>query len=213
MRKTPSLNPVEEWIAEHSIRIFVAVAVAMLVCGGFIFYSLDKQGSTQGQVNALKPQVTQVVHEAAICNSKVLYNRRASSDCARRIHIGLTNCRRHPRCRAAFLALLTYPPPARPGGVMPHSPSTAGQQPTPGSHPGGHAGGHPKHSAPAKKPPKKHEVPAPAPPPPAAPAAPPASPPPPSEPGHSGEHPGAGKGVKTCVELVVSACVQAEVGE
>jgi|SRR5690349_19009970 len=100
-------------------------------------------------------------------------------------------------------------PDAERGGDASQPAPIAGQQPKPGKEPGGKqhvGGGHPKGKTP-KVPPAPTPQPSPAP----EATSPPVSTPPAEEPGESGETPAAekGNGVKACVDLVVSACVDA----
>jgi hypothetical protein len=189
------LNPAEQWIAEHSIRIFIAVAAVMVVGALVTLKLVIEQGETQKQVDVLRPQVTRTIHAASVCNARALEREDASKACAQRLRIALVNCRSHPSCRAAFLAL-NYPLPAR-RGVVPPNPSPTGSQPAPP--PGGaHHGGH---SPRQKQSPKSSQPPA---------QAEPAPPPTDTTPGNSPEN---GHGLKACVDLVVSGCVKADVGK
>jgi hypothetical protein len=139
------LNRFEVWVSEHAGPVFVAVAAAIVLCAGAFFWVWEKSGDTQDQVNVLRPQVTKI--NQAVCDARSLESEAKARRCAERIRVGLVNCRRYDRCRAAFIAALTYPPPARPdaastaegGGAQ--NPSTAGQQPAPGQPGGGDKGG------------------------------------------------------------------------
>ncbi len=189
------LNPVEQWIAEHSIRIFIAVAILMVVGAFFTLKLLVKQGETQSQVDALRPQVTRTIHAASVCNARALEREDASRACAGRLRIALVNCRSHPSCRAAFLATLNAPAAVR-RGVVPSNPSTTGSQPAPpqgGAHKG-ETGKRTKRPSKTSQPPRPDEPP---------------SPSADTAPGNSPEN---GHGIKACVNLAVSACVKADVG-
>ena len=184
------LNPVEQWIAERSIRIFIAVAVVMVAGALFTLKLVVEQSEVQKQVDVLRPQVTRIVHAASVCNARALERKGASEACAGRLRIALVNCRSHPSCRTALLAALH--PPVVPKGVAPSNPSTTGSQPAPpagGAHKGGTGKG-------TKRPPKSSQPPA---------QAEPAPPPADTTPGNSPEN---GHGVKACVDLAVSACVK-----
>lgn len=112
-KRTGELNRVEVWVAERAVPIFAALAVLIVIGAGAVFWNYQKQGATQRQVDVLKPQVTQIVKAAATCDAKSLHDRGQSKICAERIRIGLLNCRRVPVCRAALLAAIAGPPPAR----------------------------------------------------------------------------------------------------
>lgn len=144
------LNQVEVWVAEHAVPIFLGIALAIVLGAAAVFYNWQKQGDTANEVHVLAPQVTKITQ--AICDRASLEDDRRARACAERIRIGLVNCRQVDRCRAAYLALATYPPPspkptsptspstaATPEGVMPQQPSNNGhQQPGPS---GGQQGG------------------------------------------------------------------------
>ncbi|HEX7246428.1 MAG TPA: hypothetical protein VF245_12785 [Solirubrobacterales bacterium] len=212
--KQVRLNRAEVWIADHALPIFGAVALAIIAGAVAIFVVFLNQRDTAHQVNVLKPQVTRV--NKAICDRQSLTHPDRATRCAERIRVGLINCRHSEPCRAAFLAVATSPPPARPistltgGGGAIQQPSNHGHQhPSPGSQPGqghghGHGGGH--ESAPQA----------------------PESPPGAESGGQGGgqapgqERPPAGQGggqggsssgagVEVCVEAV-NTCVEAEVG-
>lgn len=153
--KQVRLNRVEVWIADHALPIFGVVALA-IVAGAIAITLVFMQAQEAGdQVNVLKPQVTRV--SKAICDQESLDHPNRARSCAERIRVGLVNCRRVPRCRAAFLAIGTYPPPAKPtstkapssttapsseGGDAIHQPSHQGHQPPgPGKGPSGGNGG------------------------------------------------------------------------
>lgn len=161
--KQVRLNRVEVWIADHALPIFAAVALAIIAGAVAIFFVFLQAGEAQDQVSVLRPQVTRV--NKAICDRQSLDHPGRAQRCAERIRVGLVNCRHVSRCRAAFLAILTYPPPARGAtsrGIRATSTPSTGdtggggaqqpkgnQQPGPGSQPGheggqgnGHGGGH-----------------------------------------------------------------------
>jgi hypothetical protein len=146
----PELNKTEVWIAEHAIRILLVFAVAILVGGYFVYKTVEQTGQTSKTVRRIEPQVTKI--NRAICDERSLESPGRARRCAERIRIGLVNCRSSEPCRAAFLAITTYPPPARSTststtatttalsskGVMPQQPSHHGhQQPDPSTGPHG----------------------------------------------------------------------------
>lgn len=109
--KQVRLNRLEIWIADHAAPIFIIVA-ALIVAGAIGITVVFLQAREAGdQVNVLKPQVTRV--NKAICDKQSLDHPQRAERCAERIRIGLVNCRHSVPCRAAFLAIATYPPPAR----------------------------------------------------------------------------------------------------
>jgi len=109
--KQVKLNRAEVWIADHALPIFGAVALAIVAGAVAIFLVFLNQGAVESQVNVLKPQVTRV--NKAICDKQSLDHSARAHRCAERIRVGLINCRRSSACRAAYLALATFPPPAR----------------------------------------------------------------------------------------------------
>lgn len=119
MTNPKPLNKAEVWIANHAVPIFVSLAVLILVGAAAVFYTYQRQGDTANEVHVLKPQVTKI--NRAICDERSLRNEARARACAERIRVGLVNCRQVSRCRAAFLAVLTYPPPARPTSTTPSS--------------------------------------------------------------------------------------------
>lgn len=147
------LNKLEIWVAEHSAPIFVTIAVLIVIGAGVTFWIWHAQDDTQDQVNVLRPQVTRI--NKAVCDRRSLEREDRAAACAQRIRIGLINCRRAPRCRAALLAAITYPSPARKSaptttatttapsseGVVPQPSDNGHQQPGPGD-PGHDGGGH-----------------------------------------------------------------------
>lgn len=155
MPETKKLNRFEVWVADHSAPIFLVIASLIVVGAIAVFYSYEKQGDTAEQVQVLQPEVTKI--NQAICDARSLKDRHRAERCAERIRVGLINCRRVERCRAALLAAITYPPPARsaeplpnlsksaPGSGQPgggdavQSPSSKGHQ-QPGPHEGGGQG-------------------------------------------------------------------------
>jgi hypothetical protein len=205
----------EMWVADHAGPIFAAVALAIVVGAIAIFVVFLRAGSAQDQVNVLKPQVTRV--NKAICDKQSLGHTQRAERCAERIRVGLINCRHSNPCRAAFLAIATYPPKARSGspssttasttapssspkGVMPQQPSSHGhQQPGPGS-PGHSGGDHGQEASPAPSPGSSAA--------PGASAAPEASPPP-ETPGNGAQGGStSGADVEVCA---LERCVGAEV--
>lgn len=147
----------EAWIAEHSIRIFLVIAVLILAGAYFVVSAFLKSGEAAREVDVLKPQVTKIYAAAAACAPKTIAKEGGEERCSRLLTVALRNCRQAPNCRAAFLAILTYPPPARPTSTTPSSttapttapdskggatqqPSNHGHQP-PGPVKGPHGGG------------------------------------------------------------------------
>lgn len=156
------LNRVEVWVAEHAVPIFLTIAVAIIVGAAAVFFTWERSNGTAEKVHVLEPQVTKI--NRAICDRRSLGNDARARACAERIRIGLINCRRSTRCRAAYLALATFPPePARGatsspepssgsprdtgGGDAVQPPSHQGHQPPgPGKGPGSPAGAAPSPS-------------------------------------------------------------------
>lgn len=138
------LNKLEVWISERAAPIFAVVAVLIVFGAGAFFWTYQKQSDTADRVKVIAPQVTRI--NKAICDERSLESEARARGCAERIRVGLVNCRRYDRCRAAFLAVLATPaetttsppssttatttaPSSEGGGAQ--SPSTAGQQPGP----------------------------------------------------------------------------------
>lgn len=124
-----------EWIAKHSLKIFGVVAVCLIAAGtlaGFLLYEGERSAQ---RLDVLEPKVTKII---TLCEPGPAISREKAQDCSEHFRVGLTICRHFQPCRAAFLALATYPPPARVGrkGVVVLSPHHAGQQPGPGGQPG-----------------------------------------------------------------------------
>lgn len=111
--ETKPLNKLEVWVAENAVPIFAVIAVLIVIGAAAVFYTYQEQSSTAERVKVLVPQVTKV--SKAICDQESLDHPNRARSCAERIRVGLVNCRKVPRCRAAFLAIATYPPPAHPG--------------------------------------------------------------------------------------------------
>lgn len=141
--KQVRLNRLEIWIADHAVPVFLVVAALIIAGAVAVFVTYQKQDDTADQVRVIAPQVTKV--SRAICDQQSLSHPDRANRCAERIRVGLINCRRVQRCRAALLAILTYPPPAdraeetspsTSGGGDAFQPSTGKQQPGPGSQPG-----------------------------------------------------------------------------
>lgn len=110
--KQVRLNRVEIWIADHALPVFAVVALAIIAGAVGIFVVFLQAEAAKDQVNVLKPQVTRV--NKAICDKQSLNHPQRAERCAARIRVGLVNCRHSQPCRAALLAAITYPPPARP---------------------------------------------------------------------------------------------------
>lgn len=127
------LNSTEEWIAAHSVRVFAVMAILMAVGGYMSLKALRAQERVQHDVSVIKPQITKIGR--AICDQRSLENKARAARCAEQLRIGLINCRRARRCRAALLAALA-PSPAQGGDAQ--NPSHPGQQPGPGARPGHH---------------------------------------------------------------------------
>jgi len=117
------LNKLEVWVAEHSAPVFAVLAVLIVLAAVAVFYTFQQSGEARDQVNVLKPQVTKVA--GAICDQQSLKHTDRATRCAERIRIGLVNCKQVERCRAALLAAITYPPPAKPGASTSPSSTTA----------------------------------------------------------------------------------------
>lgn len=149
--ETKPLNKLEVWVSEHAVPIFAAIAVMICLGAVAVFVTYQRQGDTAGKVKVLSPQVTRI--SRAICDRRSADSIARSRLCAGRIRYGLVACRHSQRCRAAFLALLTYPPPAQPtspstttapdqkGGATQQPSNHGHQHPSPGSQPGHHGGG------------------------------------------------------------------------
>lgn len=138
------LNKVEVWVAEHAPPIFAVIAVLIIIGAAAVFWTYQQQGNTADEVKVLKPQVTRV--NKAICDRQSLIHPGRAARCAERIRVGLVNCRHYQPCRAAWLALVTYPAPAREassgsgadakGGAIQKPSSHGHQHPGPGQQPG-----------------------------------------------------------------------------
>jgi hypothetical protein len=196
----------EAWIAEHSLRIFVVVAALMAIAAGFAVWQIQRQNRFEGEIQVLRPQVTRV--SKAICDQESLHHLNRARSCAERIRVGLVNCRHSAPCRAAFLAIATYPPPARStapssttaittapdqkGGATQQPSNHGHQQPGPS---GGQEGSQEASPAPSGPPAAEH--------------GPPAETPGNGPPGAPGGSSSSGAGVEVCA---VKTCVGAEVG-
>lgn len=216
MTAQPDLNPVEKWIAEHAIRIFLAIAVLMIVGAYFLTTTIVNQSNTQEDVNVLQPRVTRIVR--TVCGPRAFDDPVQARHCAGRLRAALLNCRQYTFCRTA-LVLAQVPPPrkAEPekaesqpqhsaggGGGDAQTPSHQGQQ---------HGGG-----GPHKKPPAPNPSPIPVTPAPIAPA-----PVPEPAPGNSGEHsqgngpatepPGQAKKGVDVEACALATCVHVGLGE
>jgi hypothetical protein len=182
--KPVKINHFEVWVADHAVPVFAVVSVLMVLGAGAFLIVYHQAGEAQREVDILKPQVTKIVRAASVCDTKTIKELKGARACSGRLRFALTACRHDPQCRAAILAIVNYPSPARGEGkeVVPQSPSSAGQQPGPGTQPGhqGHGG------KPPKKPPKS-PAPSPVPETPA-PIAPQPAPPVDTAPGNSDEH-------------------------
>lgn len=208
--KQVRLNSLEIWIADHAAPIFLVIA-ALIVAGAIaVFVTYRQQSNTADQVRVLKPQVTRV--NKAICDKQSLIHSQRAERCAERIRVGLINCRHSQPCRAAWLALATYPPPAREVSSGSGADTRGGAIQKPSNH------GH-QHPGPGQQP--GHSTPSPSPGP--APTGPGASEGAPGQtganPGQSGAEPpgqsGANRGQSSGVgvEVCTSAlCLEAEVG-
>jgi hypothetical protein len=219
--ETKPLNKLEVWVAEHAVPVFGVIALAIVIGAVAVFVTYQEQSDTAEHVKMLGPRVTRI--NKAICDKGSLKSGPRAQACAGRIRIGLINCRKVTRCRAALLAAITYPPPPRgatepspgssrdTGGGGAQNPSHAGQQPSPG-HPGHHGGGnHPSGQEPAPTPspsPSPAPSPSPVPSPSPMPEKPGNGPPGGSPPGHSGGS--SGPGVELCV--LEHTCVGADLG-
>lgn len=101
------LNRFEVWASNHAAPIFGVVALLIVVGAAAVFFTYQKSGDAQSQVDTLKPQVVRVTE--ALCDRQSLEHPDRATRCAERIRIGLVNCRRVQSCRAAYLALATFP--------------------------------------------------------------------------------------------------------
>ncbi len=190
---------------------FLISAVAMFALAVVVGFGLVESRSASRDINVLRPQVTQIVKAAAACKPPVTAKRLAI--CVSRIEAGLQACRLSPSCREAFADVLVAPRKARGGDALQPA-SNAGQQPEPGQEPGGRGqkGKTREPKAPKPKSPKGKPKPKKAKSQPAPVTTSPESTSsftgPEESPGNSGETPAAqkGNGVKTCLDLVVSAC-------
>lgn len=212
--KPGELNKVEVWLAEHAVPVFTVLALLILIGAGAVFWTYQNTGDVEHQVDVLKPKIAHIVK----CNKGSLVDDKRATECAARIRIGLINCRRSQACRAALIAAITYPAQAAlPEGGDPLSPSTAGQQPSPGQpghpgntqHPGESGGGGPGDNGGEEPPVPGTQAPSPAP---SAPAAPePTEPPETPVSGDQGTSPPpstSGAGVQLCV--LEGTCVHVE---
>lgn len=208
--KDVKLNRFEVWVADHAAPILAVIAILIVVGAGVTFYVWQQQGDTAKKVKTLAPQVTRI--NEAICDRRSLSHPARARRCAERIRVGLVNCRHVSRCRAAWLALATYPPPARgatsgataglsspstsspapgdSGGGGAQQPSHGHQPPSPGSQPGPESASPSPGAAPAPEP------------------GPPASTPGNGPQNGSGGGSSSGAGVEVCA---VKTCVGAEV--
>jgi hypothetical protein len=148
------LNRFEVWVADRAAPIFGVLVVLILAGAVAVFWTYQRSGTAQHDINVLKPQVTRI--NKAVCDRRSLEHDARAAACAERIRIGLINCRHSEPCRAALLAAITYPPPAEPttkpsssaiatapnseGGAT-QPPSNHGHQPPGPGSPGHHGGG------------------------------------------------------------------------
>lgn len=211
--KQVRLNRVEIWIADHALPIFGVVALAIIAGAIGITVVFLEAGEAKQQVEVLRPQVTRV--NKAICDKQSLNHPQRAERCAERIRVGLINCRHSEPCRAAFLATITYPPPAR-GATSSPSSATKTTSPAPGDAEGGGAQqpshGH-QHPSPGSQPGQPSQEASPAPSPSSGPSAAPEPGPPAQTPGNgpqngAGGGSSSGAGVEVCA---AKACVGAEV--
>lgn len=101
------LNRFEVWTSNHAAPIFGVIALLIVVGAAAVFFTYEKSGHAEDQIQILKPQVTRV--NEAICDRQSLGHPGRAERCAERIRVGLINCRRVQSCRAAYLALATFP--------------------------------------------------------------------------------------------------------
>jgi hypothetical protein len=207
--ETKPLNKLEVWVAEHAVPIFAVIAVAIVVGAAAVIYTYSEQSGIAERVKVLAPKVTRV--SKAICDQESLHHLNRARSCAERIRVGLVNCRKVPRCRAAFLAIATYPPPARSSApssttaitTAPDQKGGATQQPSSHGHqqPGPSGGQHQEGSQEASPAPSG---------PPAPERGPPAETPGNGAPGAPGGSSSSGAGVEVCA--LERTCVGVEVG-
>jgi hypothetical protein len=101
------LNRFEIWTSNHAAPIFGVIALLIVVGAAAVFFTYEKSGHAEDEVQILQPQVTRV--SKAICDKQSLDHPGRAERCAERIRIGLVNCRHSQPCRAAYLALATFP--------------------------------------------------------------------------------------------------------
>lgn len=105
---------------------FALVAVVSLYAG-FTSYETGRD------VKRIEPKITRVTKATAACRAEILDSAAKVADCARRIEVGLSACRRDGECRSAFLRLMRS---AVREGVVPggNNPSglAPGQEDSPG---------------------------------------------------------------------------------
>lgn len=186
---------------------WIAGTALGLVAGYFLIAGVFE---AKRDINILKPQITQIrrgdpcVALAQTSPEKAKQARLLTSRCVSFLD-GIAPfvstklaCAIVEKGGYVCKALPVIPDSGKRNGGEAQTPSNAGQQPGPPS--GGHHGGSKgTHHAPPKHEPTADP----------APAAPAPEPPSPA-PGNSGGTPGGEHGVKACVEVVVSACVNAE---
>lgn len=186
-----------------TVAVFMAIGV-----GAWLVIQNSEQDE---QLRILRPQVTEIVKVAGLCIPPIAQNRKR---CARRFRAKLINCARFDFCQEAILVvegLAPFPSSSSPStSRSPESISRDKDQNTPPQ---------PDRSSPQQPKPDKQEPNRQKSTEPSQPVTPPSATPqtsgvePPAdeqdEPGKSGESSGDSKdkGVKTCVDLIVSACV------
>lgn len=117
------LNRFEVWASDHATHIFGAIALLIVLGAAAVFYTYQRTGDAEDQIRTLTPKVAHIIK----CNQHSLVDEKRAEECAARIRIGLINCRRVESCRAAYLALATFP--VAPGrGVAGDSSGTEGSR-------------------------------------------------------------------------------------
>lgn len=112
------LNRVEVWVSNRAAPIFGVLAFLICLGAVAVFLTYQQSGHAEDEVRVLAPKVAHIIK----CNQRSLVDEKRARECAARIRIGLINCRRVQSCRAAYLALATFP--SRPAEAPLESPAT-----------------------------------------------------------------------------------------
>lgn len=130
------LNKLEVWVADHAVPIFMVTAVLILLGAGAVILTYERTGDAEHNIDILRPKVAHIIK----CNQRSLVDQKRAEECAARIRVGLINCRRVRSCRAAYLALATFPEQAAsPTSSSPSSTTATTAAPASGSQPKGGA--------------------------------------------------------------------------